>query len=86
MLAQELIVAVIVALCLLGAIWALLPSAARRACAGYALRLPLPAPIAARVQRATLAQGGCSGCRHASAAHGAAPIRIRVARKPRRPD
>jgi len=81
LLVQELIVGLIVALCVLGAVWALLPGAARRACARHMLRLPLPAPVAARLQRAALAQGGCSGCRHASAEHGTAPIRLRVVRK-----
>lgn len=73
---QALIVAVIVALCALGAGWSLMPGAARRACARAALRLPWPAPVAARWRQAAQAQGGCNGCSHAPAGRGAAPIRI----------
>lgn len=73
MLAQTVIVVVIVALCTLGAGWSLMPDAVRRACARAALRLPWPAPLGARWQRAAIAKSGCGGCRHALAVHGERP-------------
>ena len=73
---QTLLVGVIVALCALGASWSLMPGAARRACARAALRLPWPAPVAARWRQAAQAQSGCDGCKHAPAGRGAAPIRV----------
>ena len=63
-LAQDLVVASIVGACAAYAIWVLLPSAARRALASTALRLPLPAPLATPLHRvAQRASGcGCDGC------------------------
>jgi len=58
---QSLIVALIVTACSAYAVWALMPSAARRVFAGWALKLPLPAPLAAPFERATRAASGC-GC------------------------
>ena len=61
---QSVAVALIVGACLVYAVWALMPAAARRALAGALLRLPLPAPLAARlVKMANAAVGcGCDGC------------------------
>jgi hypothetical protein len=63
-IAQELIVALIVGACAVYALWKLMPSAARRRLATVALRLPLPALLAAPLHRATQASAGCAcdGC------------------------
>ena len=58
---QSLIVALIVTACSAYAVWALMPSAARRLFAGWALKLPLPALLAAPFERAARAASGC-GC------------------------
>jgi hypothetical protein len=76
--AQGLVVACIVGACALFALWTLAPSAARRACATAALRLPLPAGLAARLRPAirAAAQGEsgccCAGCEHAAPKENAA--------------
>ena len=58
---QSLIVALVVTACGAYALWALMPSAARRLFAGWALKLPLPALLAAPFERASRAASGC-GC------------------------
>jgi ferrous iron transport protein B len=67
-LAQGLVVAVIVGVCALYAVWTLLPPAARRSLATAALRFPLPAVCVAPLNRAAQASKGCAcdGCDHAS--------------------
>ena len=67
--AQTAAVALIVGACLVYAVWALLPAAARRSLVGALLRLPLPGPLARRFsQMARAASGcGCDGCDHAPA-------------------
>jgi hypothetical protein len=62
--AQDLIVALIVGACAVYALWKLMPSAARRRLAMAALRLPLPALLAAPLHRALQADTGCAcdGC------------------------
>ena len=88
---QSGVVALIVGACLLYAVWTLMPAAARRALAGALLRLPLPAPLAARLMKtANAASGcGCDGCDRAPVATAAAaPKRaeqpIRFHPRPRR--
>jgi hypothetical protein len=85
MLTQHLIVGCIVALCAVAASWSLMPALARRACARAALRLPWPAPIAVRWQRAAEAKSGCDGCRHAGASYGASRGATHGASAPPRP-
>ena len=58
---QSLIVALLVTACSAYAVWTLMPSAARRLFAGWMLKLPLPAPLAAPFERAASAVSGC-GC------------------------
>jgi len=58
---QSLIVALIVTACGTYAMWTLMPSAARRWLAGWALKLPLPTLLAAPFERAARASAGC-GC------------------------
>ena len=70
----------IVAACSVYATWSLMPAAARRSVATRLLKLPLPRPLAARMQRAaTAASGcGCDGCDHAPAKSQAAPTKPQV--------
>jgi hypothetical protein len=74
--AQGLCVALLVAVCAAYAVWTLMPSAARRACARAALRLPLPATLAAPLQRAARPGSacGCDGCDRAAAPPAAASV------------
>ena len=58
---QSLIVALLVTACSSYAVWTLMPSAARRTLAGWILKLPLPALLAAPFERAARAASGC-GC------------------------
>jgi ferrous iron transport protein B len=58
---QSLIVALLVTGCSAYAVWTLMPSAARRTFAGWMLKLPLPALLAAPFERAARAASGC-GC------------------------
>jgi len=58
---QSLIVALLVTGCSAYAVWTLMPAAARRVLAGWMLKLPLPAPLAAPFERAARAASGC-GC------------------------
>jgi hypothetical protein len=71
--AQDLAVALIVGACAMYALWALLPSALRRALATAALRLRLPAWLASPLRRATRGSSGCycEGCDRASPARDA---------------
>ena len=61
---QSLIVALLVTACSVYAVWALMPSAARRPFAGWMLKLPLPALLATPFERAARATSscGCDGC------------------------
>ena len=63
-IAQDLIVVLIVGACAVYSVWKLMPSAARRPLATAALRLPMPARLAAPLQRATQTSTGCAcdGC------------------------
>ncbi len=61
MLWQSLIVSLLVTGCGIYAVWTLMPSAARRVLAGWMLKLPIPARLAAPFERATRAASGC-GC------------------------
>ena len=67
MLAQNLIVAVLVAGCTVYAAWRLMPAMARRAIARALLELPLPAKAEAILQKALAPISGCDGCDHGSA-------------------
>ncbi len=58
---QSLIVALLVTTCSTYAVWTLMPSLARRTLAGWILKLPLPALLAAPFERAARAASGC-GC------------------------
>ena len=58
---QSLTVALLVTACGTYAVWTLMPAAARRWLAGWALKLPLPALLAAPFERAVRAASGC-GC------------------------
>lgn len=82
---QGFVVAVIVLACSGYAVWALLPSVARRRAAGFALRAPWPGFIEKRLRRtATMASGcACNGC---DAPAKAAPKEqaIRIHRRPSR--
>ena len=64
MLAQDIVVALLVAACAVYAAWSLLPAAARRGIAVALLKLPLPGPLAARMARHTVITSGCAcdGC------------------------
>ena len=79
--AQGLVVASVVGACAVYAVWTLMPAGARRHVALAALRLPLPAPMVARLRRVAQRTGGCgcAGCDHAApkADSGAArPVRF----------
>jgi hypothetical protein len=65
---QSSIVALLVAGCSVYAAWKLMPAALRRAIAGALTKLPLPAKLAAPLQRAAQTSGGCGcdGCDHAA--------------------
>jgi len=67
---QTTLVALVVAGCLVYAVWVLMPAVARRPVARTLLRLPLPAVLRGAVGRA--AQGsngcGCDGCDSPAAA------------------
>jgi len=58
---QSLIVALLVTGCSAYAVWTLMPAAPRRVLAGWVLKLPLPALLAAPFERAARAASGC-GC------------------------
>ena len=64
MSAQTVIVALLVIGCTVYAAWTLMPAVARRHLAQALLRLPLPAPARAPLEKAITASGGCScsGC------------------------
>ena len=67
--AQTLIVAILVPLCTLYAVWKLMPMAARRALALVLLRLPhWPHRLEATLHRAAQVRSGCGcdGCDHAA--------------------
>ncbi len=81
MLLQSLIVALLVLGSALYGVWSLLPAGARRVLALRALRWPLPAWAARRLQRAAKPASGCGGCDNcgdagaaSSAASGAAKV------------
>lgn len=61
---QTAVVALLVPACTLYAAWKLAPAAWRRGAARGLLRLPLPAPLARRLQAAARAGStcGCDGC------------------------
>ncbi len=63
-LLQSLVVAVVVAGCIVHAAWTLMPAAARRAIALALLELPLPAGMATFMRKhSVVASGcGCDGC------------------------
>lgn len=61
MAVQTVLVALIVAACVVYAAWALMPAAGRRGIAGALTKLPLPEGLARRLARAAKAPGGC-GC------------------------
>jgi hypothetical protein len=73
MLLQSLIVAVLVLGSALYALGSLLPAGVRRALALRALRWPLPAWAARRLQRASKPASGCGGCDNCGDAGGAHP-------------
>jgi hypothetical protein len=62
--AQWAIVAVVVLASAIYAAWTLMPASLRRALATAALKLPLPAVVAARMRAhaANASSCGCSGC------------------------
>jgi hypothetical protein len=62
--AQSAIVAVVVLASAVYAAWTLMPASLRRTFATAALKLPLPAMIAARIRAhaANASSCGCSGC------------------------
>jgi hypothetical protein len=62
MAAQVLIVALIVMACTAYVAWTLMPAAARRAIAGAALRLSLPAWLAKPFVNAAKPASACGGC------------------------
>jgi hypothetical protein len=61
---QWLVVGVVVVVSTAYAAWTLMPAVVRRALAAAALRLPLPAPIAARMRvlATRMSSCGCDGC------------------------
>jgi hypothetical protein len=61
MLEQIVVVALLVAGCTVYAVWTLMPASGRRATARTLLKLPLPAALAARLQKHLVADSGC-GC------------------------
>ena len=61
MSAQIVIVALLVTACTVYAAWSLMPSAARRHLAQALLKLPLPAPARAPLEKALAPSDGC-GC------------------------
>ena len=66
---QSVVVAVAVAVSAVYASWTLMPQAAQRALARTLLRAPLPAGMRRRLERLSVASGGCgcSGCDQAAA-------------------
>lgn len=80
MLAQTVLAALLVAVCTGYAVWALLPTTARRPIARTLLRLHWPEALAARLRRhADPSTGcGCDGCDHASKPDEARPTEHRV--------
>ena len=64
MLLQSVLVALLVTLCSVYAVWTLMPAGLRRAFATALLALPLkfPAGFAARLQQAAQAVSGCGAC------------------------
>ena len=85
--AQMFIVTLIVGACAAYALWTLMPSAARRACAGAALRLPLPALFMAPLQKAAQPTNacGCDGCDKSATKPAAASAQtVRFHPRPRR--
>ena len=75
MLMQTLIVAAVVLACAAYSVWTLMPAAARRAVAGWVLKLRLPEPLARPFRRAMQAKSGCGACGDCGSA-AAKPIRI----------
>ena len=61
---QHLIVAALVPVCTLYALWLVVPGGWRRSTAQLLLRLRLPGPITSRLRRAAATGGGCAcdGC------------------------
>ena len=61
---QWVVVAVVVAISMVSAVWTLMPAALRRRLATALLALPLPRRVAARlrVHATTASSCGCSGC------------------------
>ncbi len=84
--AQGLAVALIVGACALYALWALLPSAARRRLATAAPRLPLPARLAAalRAEARGACGGACDGCTATRAPDAGATRPLKFHPRPRR--
>ena len=66
---QTAAVALIVGACLVYAVWALMPSAARRSLARVLVGLPLPAVLVRRLTQMARAASGCNcdGCDRAPA-------------------
>jgi hypothetical protein len=64
MIVQWLLVAALVAACLVYAAWTLLPAAARQDIALFSLRLPLPSALASFMLKHSVAKSscGCDGC------------------------
>ncbi len=62
--AQSIVVALVVIASAIYAAWMLMPASLRRVLAAAALRLPLPAVVAARmrVHASAASSCGCSGC------------------------
>ena len=91
---QTLIVGLLVPVCACYAAWKLMPSAARRALAASALKLPrLPARVESALRQAakSVTGCGCDGCDHADrkpaanvAAAAPAPQPITIHPRPRR--
>lgn len=72
MTVQFLIVFVAVGCSFVYVVWTLMPQAGRRVLAGGLLRLPLPRPLSANLQKVAQASAGCScsGCDRAPARGG----------------
>lgn len=76
---QSALVGLIVIACAVYAVWALMPSALRRALAGRLQHGPWPAPVARHLKRAASASAACgcdAGCDAAKPPQAAQPIRI----------
>lgn len=77
---QNLLVAMVVALCFVYAAWTLAPKAPRRRLAMALLKLPLPAALQKPVKAAAQLQGGC-GCTGCDAPAKAGPKPVVFMRK-----